>query len=316
MKITAVVCTYNRGESLGTTLTSLATMKVPESVEWEVLLVDNNSSDQSRKIGEAFCRRYPGRFRYVFEPKQGLSHARNRGIREAKGEIIAFTDDDVTADSEWLQNLTAPLQSGEWAGGGGRVLPLWTCAVPRWLPNDGRYALAPLTVFDLGPIPGQLAETPFGANMAYRREVFWKYGCFRTDLGRRPGSLIGHEDVEFGNRLLAAGERLRYEPSAKIYHPVQDDRIQKKYFLSWWYAHGRAEIMQSGISCSTRWRIDGIPISFVFRLAVCTLRWIFTVDVSKRFSRKLTVWTLAGKIWQCFASRMKLNPVARVLDAR
>src|SRR5438045_9093813 len=119
MKVTLVVCTYNRADSLGTTAHSVASLTMPESVEWEVLLVDNNSSDRTREVCEEFCRRYPGRFRYLFEPKQGLSHARNAGVREACGDIVAFTDDDVIVQPTWLHNLTAQLYGGAWAGTGG-----------------------------------------------------------------------------------------------------------------------------------------------------------------------------------------------------
>ena len=87
--------------------------------------------------------------------------------------------------------------------------------------------LAPL--FDRGPQPCVLREAPYGANMAFRKEMFEKYGFFRTDMGARPvtESPGTNEDIEFGRRLMAAGERLRYEPSAILYHPIAEDRVQK-----------------------------------------------------------------------------------------
>src|ERR1019366_3158512 len=109
MKTTVIVCTYNRCQVLAKTLESVAASKVPDSVEWEVLIVDNNSSDQTREVVEDFCRRYPGRFRYLFERRQGLSSARNAGIRESQSEILAFTDDDATVEPDWLWNLTSAL---------------------------------------------------------------------------------------------------------------------------------------------------------------------------------------------------------------
>src|SRR5208283_4457645 len=108
MRISVILCTYNRASILISALESIVAQTLPESVEWEVLVVDNNSCDQTREVVEDFCRRYPRRFRYVFEPNQGLSHARNSGIREALGEVLAFMDDDVTVEPGWLDNLTAP----------------------------------------------------------------------------------------------------------------------------------------------------------------------------------------------------------------
>jgi glucosyl-dolichyl phosphate glucuronosyltransferase len=103
MKITVIMCTYNRCHSVARAMGSVAASTLPNSVKWEVIVVDNNSSDQTRQVIEDFCGWHLGRFRYVFEPKQGLSHARNAGIQEAQGNILAFTDDDVTVQPNWLQ---------------------------------------------------------------------------------------------------------------------------------------------------------------------------------------------------------------------
>src|SRR5208282_2321290 len=90
LNITVILCTYNRCQSLARALDSVAAQTFSESVEWEVLVVDNNSRDQTRDVAEDFCRRYPGRFRYLFEPRQGKSYALNAGIREARGDILAL----------------------------------------------------------------------------------------------------------------------------------------------------------------------------------------------------------------------------------
>jgi len=298
--ITVVLCTYNRCCSLAKALNSVAMSTLPQSVEWEVLLVDNNSNDQTREVAAEFCRRYPGRFRYVFERHPGLSYARNAGIREAKGHIIAFMDDDVIVEPTWLQNLTASMHNCEWAGVGGRVFPEWSCPPPPWLLTDQWYALGPLPNFDLGPDARELTEPPFGSNMAFQKIMFEKYGGFRTDLGRRPDSLMSNEDTEFGARLLAGGERLRYEPSAVLYHPVQKDRTEKGYFLSWWFHKGQANIRQSGVRPGTMYRVAGIPLYLFRNLAVWTVKWIVAVDPVRRFSGKLNVWQKAGEILECY----------------
>lgn len=133
MRITVVLCTYNRCQSLLKALESLAASELPEAVEWEVLVVDNNSSDRTREVVEEFCRHNLTHFRYQFEPQQGKSFALNTGIREARGGIIAFVDDDVIADKAWLQNLTAPLASGEWAGTGEKYCRIGMfCFHPGW----------------------------------------------------------------------------------------------------------------------------------------------------------------------------------------
>jgi glucosyl-dolichyl phosphate glucuronosyltransferase len=300
MAITVVLCTYNRDRSLRVALNSLAASVIPETLEWEILVVDNNSNDQTREIVEEFCNRHPGRFRYLFEAQQGKSYALNSGIREARGNVLAFTDDDVTVDPSWLQNLVAALQTDEWAGVGGRVLPKWDCSPPRWLSTASRHAFGPLVGFDPSPKACQLKEAPIGANMAYRREMFEKYGGFRTDLGPLAGKYGTNEDSEFGDRLLSEGERLRYEPSALVHHPVPRNRMEKQYFLRWWFHKGQGSIRQYGVRPGTRYYVSGIPL-FLFRnLAVWTFKWIVGINPAQRFSSKLNVWTKMGEIVECY----------------
>lgn len=317
MKISVILCTFNRCQSLATALGSIVASTVPPLTEWEVLVVDNNSNDQTRDVVEEFRRLYPGRFRYLFESRPGKSFALNSGIREALGDVLVFVDDDVTVDRMWLQALTGGLFDGGWAGAGGRVLPQWTVPVPVWLPRDERYSLAPLAMFDLGPDGGPLTEPPFGTNMAFQRIMFEKFGDFRTDLGPRPGSEIRSEDTEFGRRLLSAGERLRYEPSAIVYHPVPPHRTQKRYFLKWWHAKARADIREFGIPRDTRFFLAGIPLYLFRRLAVWTLRWTTAYSARKRFSCKLKVWGVAGQIIECYQtrrSRSEANVVSKLSD--
>jgi len=300
MEVTIILCTYNRSSILATALESVAASQLPSSIEWDVLVVDNNSIDQTRQVVEGFCQRYPGRFRYLFEPQPGKSHALNAGIREARGGILAFIDDDVTAEPTWLQNLTAGLHSGEWAGAGGRILPAGTLSLPPWLSSDDHRSLDPLAMFDRGPQSGPLSESPFGTNMAFRKEIFDRYGSFRTDLGPRPGSKIRSEDTEFGQRILAAGERLRYEPSSVVFHAVPQDRLQKEYFLDWWFDKGRAEIRELGIPSGTKWYVLGSPVYMFRRIIMWTLRWLFALEPSRRFYGRRQVWLLAGCIVESY----------------
>lgn len=138
---------------------------------------------------EEFGHKHPGRFRYRFEPQQGTSYAFNAGIREARGDILAFVDDDMTIESTWLQNLTAVLHDKKWAGAGGRVLLKRTFTPPRWLSLEGPYAMGcVLAFFDRGDKPSGLDWAPYRAGMAFRREMFEKYGAFRADLGHNPDS--------------------------------------------------------------------------------------------------------------------------------
>jgi glycosyltransferase involved in cell wall biosynthesis len=288
MNLTVILCTYNRCQLLAKALDSVAVSTLPPSVQWEVLVVDNNSHDQTREVVQDFCDRYPGRFRYRFEPQPGKSYALNSGVREARGEILAFLDDDATVEPTWLRNLTDALGNREWAGAGGRIVLQWPPSLPNWLSVKGPHSRHPFPAFDQGDEAKQLIGPPFGANMAFRKEMFEKHGAFRSDLGPSPNADIPRpgEDTEFGRRLIGGGERLRYEPSAIVYHPVPENRINKRYFLEWWFDCGRADARVF----PTR------PVREFCSLAAWTLRWMVAFEPRLRFYRKLVVWDKAGRL--------------------
>lgn len=285
-------------------------MQLDGSISWHVLVVDNNSTDATRSVVDQFSREYPGRFLYEFEAQQGKSFALNAGVRAARSEVIAFVDDDVEVDRNWLQNLTRPLETTEYSGVGGRILPEVEFTPPRWMDTASRYALAPLAIFDLGIESHDLQEAPFGTNMAFKKTVFEKYGDFRTDLGPRPGSEIRNEDADFGSRVLNAGQRLWYEPSAVVYHAIPQSRLSKRYFLAWWFDKARADIRQFGLPTEGRLCCLGIPLFLVRRLGVWIMRWIVAGNSKKRFSCRLKVWSVSGAITECVKQYREQLPSA------
>lgn len=293
MGVSVILCTYNRCRSLSNALKSLAVSIMPATLQWEILVVDNNSKDETREVVERFCQLYPGRFRYLFEPRQGKSYALNSGICDAHGDVLAFVDDDVTVEPTWLQHLIDPLVGGEWAGCGGRILPEPGCSPPPWLALQGPLSQlgALCAYFDQGDLSGLLNRPPVGTNMAFRREMFEKYGGFREDLGPRPGSELRSEDTEFGRRLMAAGERLCYVPSAVVYHEIIESRLRKEFFLSWWFAFGRGFIREN----------ETIPgateiLKIFARIILTTPKWLLGLDSQHRFYCKCRIWYEAGKI--------------------
>jgi GT2 family glycosyltransferase len=159
-------------------------------------------------------------------------------------------------------------------------------------------------LFDLGDQAQELARAPYGANMAFRKTMFQKYGGFRTDLGPRPGTEMRNEDTEFGRRLLAGGERLRYEPTAVVYHPVFVERLRQDYFLDWYIAFGRAAVREWGLE-GTRL---GLPRRFLTLLRLLAavlprriLIWLVDYDPRRRFHHKCWVWMTWGhirEVWQ------------------
>jgi glycosyltransferase involved in cell wall biosynthesis len=300
MKVNVILCTYNRCGQLPQALESVAVSIFHESMDWEVLVVDNNSSDGTKGVVEEFSVRYPGRFRYVFEPQQGKSFALNRGILESNGDVLAFMDDDVTVEPDWLHKLTEPLSDSQWAGTGGRIYLPRDFSPPSWLKLEGPYSLGGvLALFDHGSEAAPLSIPPIGTNMAFRREIFKRYGGFRTDLGPRPGSEIRYEDTELGARLLKGGERILYVPSAIVRHAVAERRLKKEYYLEYSFNYGRAVIRERGnrpaIAFIPR-PIVGLSNRLLIILPSKIWNWLKESDPQQRFFEKCLVWTVFGEI--------------------
>jgi glucosyl-dolichyl phosphate glucuronosyltransferase len=306
MQVSVIVCTYNRSQTLGRALRSILASVLPPSVTWELVVVDNHSTDETRKVVDEIASLHPGLVCYVYEAKQGLSNARNAGIREARGNIIVFTDDDVTVEPSWLRNLTACFKDGTWAGAGGSVRPPEDFIQPPWLTLDGGVmdSSGVLALFNLGTVACELQKPPFGANMAFRKSMFEQYGGFRPELGRCGSSLIGNEDTEFGSRLMSAGKKLRYEPSAIVYHPVSKERLQQSYFLRWWFAYGQAVYRQSG----KRPTFHGIPRAYLSLLSR-SLRWTMASPFRPkvRFFWKCRLWMAVGELTEMYRGRFSQN---------
>ncbi|HEY2472010.1 MAG TPA: glycosyltransferase family 2 protein [Terracidiphilus sp.] len=310
MDISVIVCTYNRCELLRDALETIARSEMPKESTWEVIVVDNNSNDKTREVVETVSRCFPNRFSYLFEGRGGKSYALNTGVQKARGDILAFVDDDVAVQPTWLHNLTAKLHGNQLAGVGGRTLPGESVSFPDWLTLRGPYGLGGIlaAMFDLGDEPMVLDRAPYGANMAFRKAMFDRYGGFRTDLGPSPDRSIPrpNEDTEYGRRLMAAGERILYEPAAVAHHPVPVDRIRKQYFLDWWFDYGRASSREVGRKPNVlgipRYLIS-IPKMTVTVLLPTALQWLVTFDKPKKFFLQCWMWATAGQMLEMHRQR-------------
>jgi glycosyltransferase involved in cell wall biosynthesis len=234
LDVSVVIGTWNRAAMLGRTLEALFAQQTPATLAWEIIVVDNNSTDTTRDVVESFARRAPVDLRYVFEPRQGLCHARNRGVAESRATIVAFTDDDIIQAPDWVAAVPASMSRWEADGVGGRMLPLWEAPVPRWLEDNDRLRNhlvliefpkpQPLTV----PVRGM--PIIVGGNMAFRRELFDELGPFDGALDRVGNKLYLYGEIEFITRALGRGHRIVYDPSLTVFHRVGPDRVRKAYF--------------------------------------------------------------------------------------
>lgn len=226
--VSVVLSTYNRGDQLGAAIRHILAQK-SGSPAYELVVVDNNSTDSTRQVVEGCLADAGGRLSYVFEPRQGLSHARNAGIAAAQADIVAFTDDDVRVAADWVAAIERAFAAH--AGiecVGGRILPIWSAPPPKWLTR--RHWVGPLALQDYGDEPFVVdalhPQSLAGASLAFRKRVFTRIGCFSPDYPRS-------EDTELLIRLWRAGGRALYAPDMITLAVVQSERLTKAYHRQW-----------------------------------------------------------------------------------
>lgn len=261
MVISIVICTFNRASSLIKTIKTLEYLRNENNVEYEILIIDNNSSDNTYNAVKALVADNAN-IRYIFEPNQGLSRARNRGILESKGQILAFLDDDVLVDPGWLVNVYKCFYGSSIACVGGRIYPHWEEPRPSWL---GDYLYPYLALLDLGCEKMRMVEPKlWGANLIFNKMVFDKYGLFDIKFGRTAGKLYGNEEIELIQRLIHNGEEVYYMPDIIVHHCIGKNRLKKSYFRKWLFDSGELEGIQMG-QYSKR-NLFGIPYFVIKQL--------------------------------------------------
>ena len=251
--ITVAICTYNRAASLRKTLASFAACQAPAEIAWELLVVDNASTDSTRDVVQEFETALP--LRYFFEPKQGLSHARNRAVSEAAGsELILFTDDDVRVETGWIAAFVAAADAHpEIDFFGGRVKPLFEGGRPAWLADENMDLLDGLFVnYDPGARSREITSgeiLPVGASMGFRRNCFDGNNLFRTDLGVCGRNKGRGEDTELLDRLMKSGRRGFYVADALSHHEVAPERLTYTYAFRYGMAcaGGSCSIFQTSL---------------------------------------------------------------------
>ncbi|MEX2435865.1 MAG: glycosyltransferase [Balneolaceae bacterium] len=229
-EITFIICTYNRADYLDDSLASMLAGNTPVK-PIEILVVNNNSTDETGEVINRYINHGKPNItvRSVIESKQGLSHARNRGIREAEAPVIIFVDDDIRADTNyinaWLQFF---YDYPDVRAAGGKIHVQFDDPRPEWM---SQFLLPLLGHHDYGNSikPYRKTNYPFGGNMAFKKEIFDRFGLFDTGLGRIGKDLKASEEKEFFQRLKKDEIEIYYLPEATLYHRVGTSRLTREY---------------------------------------------------------------------------------------
>lgn len=300
MNISVCICTYNRAEMLGDTIASITACHVPDGLKWECLVVDNNSKDHTKSVVEDKINENTDvLIKYISEPQQGLSYARNRAVNEAKGELLLFVDDDVLVDRNWVLEHWYGFKNYDADIIGGPIEILWEGRRPQWLPDN---MLPKLCYLDMGDEYILLAPSDdrclFGANIGFRHSIFQKYGLFDVKLGvSGKGQLVG-EELDYQLRVMENNGRVIYIPKAKVQHRVQEWRLKKSSFIKRYYGIGKTQAyMNEAVKAST---IFNIPLwsirSFIGACVTCVISFLKWEDSATFFEKITTVAWRYGQI--------------------
>ena len=321
MSASVLICTYNRAQLLRETLAALQALHRPPECDLEIVVVDNNSSDETPMVIAETARRPGIRIVSVHESEQGKSFALNRGLKTVVGDIVALTDDDVWPDPEWLVRIVADFRARDVTFVFGKVLPRWGGhPPPELLTPEAQSIWGPLAIVDYGDLAADyLPEStgqrlPIGANLAFTRQALCTIGGWRTDLGKVNGTLISGEDHEIFMRLrrhdLYCGY---YDPAVKVHHFVPAARLTRDYFRRWFFWHGKTQALMldelyPGVEMARVPRVGGAP-RFLYRQSLEQWRrWAWSLVVGDALDvliEELRSLQCAGLLSECWRRREK-----------
>jgi len=296
--LTVAICTWNRSALLRETLERMTSLLVPPGAAWELLVVDNNSTDDTPSVASAYDGRLP--LRYLFEPTPGKSNACNLAVREARGEYILWTDDDVLVARDWLAAYCEAFE--RWPDAavfGGRILPWFAGSPPDWLVRGFHRVEHAFAALDLGPEPLPLGgdRLPFGANMAIRMKEQRRHR-YDPGLGPRPNSGLRGEEITLVRGMLAEGATGWWVPAAEVQHYIPEHR-QTIPFLRTYY-EGWGEWLGRGASKPDRRTFLGRPVWLWREMVEASMRY----QVRRRFAQP-EVWLEDLKAASTAAGRFK-----------
>ena len=285
IRLSLVIPTYNRAAPLLAALESVVRQDLPPQ-EWECVVVNNNSPDDTEARFGAFAAAHPGvTLRMVREESPGVSYARNRGLAEARGGIVVFIDDDERVNEGFLRAYADFFDSHpEAVVAGGRIVAEYPGGRPAWMSKWVEMPIANPMDFGDAVRPFPAGRVPGGGNMAFRRSAALRYGGFDPSLGRTGEQLIGGEESDLFQRLADAGERCYYVPTAIMWHIIPPRKISREYFESLCYQVGRTQRLRAGMRGQTVRLLSGeavkwgatllLALGFLLRFSVPKARYL------------------------------------------
>ena len=239
--ISAIISTYNRERYLPQVLNSLKEQTLAKD-GFEIIVINNNSTDETESISKSFEKDNPDiAFQYFMETSQGLSYARNRGIKESKGELVTFIDDDAFLEKDYLERIVEYFDANpESVAVGSKILLHYEDVIPTW---ENKYLNSLLGYFEPSdePFIFNAKNYPRGSNMSFRTSVFEEVGDFNVNLGRVGRNLAGSEEKDLFQRIYLKKMTVGYIPDALVYHCVPIERTTVEFIRRQGIGTGQSE---------------------------------------------------------------------------
>lgn len=234
MKLSVIICTYNRARLLNECLASLFNQNIKKEL-YEVMVVDNNSSDDTKLNACDFLSKNPN-FSYYFEPRQGLSHARNTGFKFAKANWVLYIDDDAKADPNLVERTLWTIENYDFDAFGGRFFHWFKYGKPKWFPEnfEGNGVVA-----NTGSAIEINNEFFNGGVMVFKKSILEKLNGFPCQLGMNGRKIAYGEETMLQLKMRNAGFKLGYDPELKVHHIVGEHKLKLSWHIRSAYAHSR-----------------------------------------------------------------------------
>ena len=303
MLVTIIVCTYNRASLLEKTLQALLAQKT--NAEYEIVVIDNNSTDRTKEAVKKVAHNAEIPVRYYIEKEQGISSARNRGAQEARGEYIAYIDDDAIASENWLREIINSFENTEPkpACCVGKVELQWEQGRSKWFPQEHETLLGQ---YDFGNTLKFLGPDDYlvTMNVAFQKESFLKIGEFRTYLGRKGNCLLSGEDNNMYQRFYSAGALIYYNPNQLIYHLVPKERQTLCWLTKRMFWDGATQILLDFENCKINKKNYLSKSAYDFKTTLinifCAIFFVFLLNKDKSIHFFLKATLRAGRIYMAF----------------
>ncbi|MBQ6988487.1 MAG: glycosyltransferase [Alistipes sp.] len=297
IRLSIVIATYNRATLLLDALKSVIRQSAPAQ-EWECVVVNNNSSDNTSECFAEFASGHPEyNLRIVDEPNQGLSYARNRGIRESVGEYIAIIDDDEHIAEDFVAAYIRLFDDvPEAVAAGGPIVARYPTGRPRWMSCYTERPIANTMYFGEEVREFPKGRVPGGGNMALRRSAIRRYGVFDTSLGYSGESLIGGEECDLFERLQIADAKYYYVPTAVMYHIIPREKLTKEYFARLSYNVGVSQLRRARLYRRV-WRVRFIELSKWVATLLIALWYTITLQWRKGYYLILMRLNISRGLW-------------------